>query len=588
MFRQLIARAFETVRHWCPVVGVRSLALATVVAVAAIAAARGQNPLVAHYNFDDSANTYTTGGTIFDVSGNDFNGTVINAALTHNATGGVSGGSMNAVSSGSASFTTSYASSPVAADNFTLMFWVKAGGPSSNSLDFGQINYSNGSSGQLRSTTGQLLYYRHVVTSNQTFQFGPVGGATIVDNSGSGSVWKQIAFMADSATGEYGWYVDGGTPFFSAFPATDNPFTADTTVTGLQMGRSQWAVSRTGQIDEVQLYDRSLTQTEVQLLFANPGYGGTNFRVWEPTAASNSWTAAADWQGLGAAAAPGVTGDPASASADVAILKNYAFSGGLGIDMSAAGADGSLALGGISFNSASGPLRIGNSAADTTGTLRLNGGLVDSVANTILKVAGASDLTIGNSASGSGTQTMAVELAKPQNVVDVAASRTLTIESAISQSGGGSLIQKTGSGTLVLSGANTFTGGTTISAGTLEVASIADSGTSNLGTAGSLAIGGGTLRYTGSGAQSTTRDLSIDGVAATIDVVSPTGSLTFSSSGGTRTASLTKAGSGSLAIDGGFSGSAGITVAAGTLALGAHERRRRGHARTGGRSRAAK
>ncbi len=235
----------------------------------------------------------------------------------------------------------------------------------------------------------------------------------------------------------------------------------------------------------------------MQLLFANPGYGGTNFRVWDPTAASNSWTAAAsDWQGLGDAAVPGVTGDPASTNADVAILKNYAFSGGLGIDMSAAGADGSLALGGISFNSASGPLRIGNSAADTTGTLRLNGGLVDSVANTIVKVAGTSDLTIGDSASGSGTQTMAVELTAAANIVDVASGRTLTIESAIAESGGGSAIQKTGSGTLVLSAANTFTGGTTISGGTLEVASIADSGTSNLGTGGSIA-GGAALDATG-------------------------------------------------------------------------------------------
>jgi len=52
MFRQLIARACETVRRCCPVGGVRSLALATVVAVAAMAAARGQNPLVAHSNFD--------------------------------------------------------------------------------------------------------------------------------------------------------------------------------------------------------------------------------------------------------------------------------------------------------------------------------------------------------------------------------------------------------------------------------------------------------------------------------------------------------------------------------------------------------
>ncbi len=167
--------------------------------------ATAQNPLVAHYNFDDAANTYTTSGTIFDVSGNAFNGTVINAALTHNLTGGVSGGSINAVSSGTASFTTSYAANPVAADDFTLMFWVKAGAPT-RFLDFGQINYSDGTSGQLRTTsTNREFYYRHVVTSNQLFQFGAAGGAAIVDNSGSGSVWKQVAFMASASTGQYGY-----------------------------------------------------------------------------------------------------------------------------------------------------------------------------------------------------------------------------------------------------------------------------------------------------------------------------------------------------------------------------------------------
>ncbi len=65
-------------------------------------------------------------------------------------------------------------------------------------------------------------------------------------------------------------------------------------------------------------------------------------------------------------------------------------------------------------------------------------------------------------------------------------------------SGGGSL-SKVGAGTLTLSGNNTFTGGTTLSAGTLKVATIADSGNSNLANSGALIIAGGTLDVTGAG-----------------------------------------------------------------------------------------
>ena len=55
--------------------------------------------------------------------------------------------------------------------------------------------------------------------------------------------------------------------------------------------------------------------------------------------------------------------------------------------------------------------------------------------------------------------------------VDVASGALQTISEAIT--GGGS-IRKTGAGTLVLSGANTFTGGVSIEAGRVEVAATGD------------------------------------------------------------------------------------------------------------------
>ena len=90
----------------------------------------------------------------------------------------------------------------------------------------------------------------------------------------------------------------------------------------------------------------------------------------------------------------------------------------------------------------------------------------------------------------------------------------------------------------MLSGANTYTGVTTISGGILSVASLANGGSaSSIGqsanTSTSLVINGGTLRYTGGGA-STDRLFKIGattvGGSATIDA-SGTGALTFANAG---------------------------------------------------------
>jgi autotransporter-associated beta strand protein len=144
--------------------------------------------------------------------------------------------------------------------------------------------------------------------------------------------------------------------------------------------------------------------------------------------------------------------------------------------------------------------------------------------------------------------------------VIVPGSGVTTINSAIA-SGGSPALTKTGAGTLVLGGPNTFTGVTDIQQGVVNVASL-----TNYGVAGALgartlametAVGngigihlnGGTLQYTGSTPQSTDRHIRlITGTSPTIDASGTgAGTLSFTRTGpnlnlfdnpGTRTLNL--------------------------------------------------
>ena len=118
-----------------------------------------------------------------------------------------------------------------------------------------------------------------------------------------------------------------------------------------------------------------------------------------------------------------------------------------------------------------------------------------------------------------------------------AAANIVNISGPISGTAG---IGKFGAGTLVLSGANTYSGGTTISAGTLQVG--------NGGASGGL----------GSGAIANNAALTFmrSGTVTVSDVISGAGS-------------LTQAGSGTLVLSGANGYSGITTVSAGTLQLGA-------------------
>ena len=132
-----------------------------------------------------------------------------------------------------------------------------------------------------------------------------------------------------------------------------------------------------------------------------------------------------------------------------------------------------------------------------------------------------------------------------------------TIDNAIT---GGGMLVKDDLGTLVLTGANTYGGGTDVHAGTLQIAN-----DGNLGQdIGSLSIDDATLHTTGSFATGRTVGL---GGAATIDTDDGT-TLTINNGIG-GTGNLTKAGTGTLILGGTSNYGGATTVAAGTLAAAA-------------------
>ncbi|KAB2658097.1 hypothetical protein F9K94_07830 [Brucella tritici] len=125
-------------------------------------------------------------------------------------------------------------------------------------------------------------------------------------------------------------------------------------------------------------------------------------------------------------------------------------------------------------------------------------------------------------------------------------------------SGSGSVV-KSGAGTLILSGTNTFAGGTTISGGTLQVASDDKLGASN----GAVTLDGGTLNLAGT--ITSGRAFSITSNNGTIDTGTNTDTLNGIIGGA---GALTKVGGGTLVLTGANTYSGGTTISTGTLQLG--------------------
>ena len=154
---------------------------------------------------------------------------------------------------------------------------------------------------------------------------------------------------------------------------------------------------------------------------------------------------------------------------------------------------------------------------------------------------------------------------------------TLSIESTIVDNGGATGFTKGGLGTVSLTGANSYTGATTLSNGRLVVNSIANGGaTSAIGASGAvssnLVLQDGTLQYTGGTATSDRGFTLVNGGSGTPTIqVDGTANLTFT---GQVTSpddeGLVKTGTGTLSLDNATNNYVGVTtISGGTLSTNA-------------------
>ncbi len=248
---------------------------------------------------------------------------------------------------------------------------------------------------------------------------------------------------------------------------------------------------------------------------------------------------------------------------------------------------GTLTLSGTNTFSGGVTLTLGQLNIDSTtalgataGTFTINGGTIDNTSGAAITLANNNAQTWGGNFTFIGTS----DLNLGAGTATLGANRILTtITGNLTIGGilaGAHSLTATGTGTLTLAGANTYSGGTTLSSGQLDINS-----TTALGTAaGVFAINGGTIDNT-SGAAITltnnnaqtwggdftfagTKSLNLGTGAVTLSsnrIVTVSGStLTEGGIIGGAAISLTKAGAGTLTVTGSNTFSGGLTISGGT------------------------
>ena len=411
--------------------------------------------------------------------------------------------------------------------------------------------------------------------STQWWNGGGIGGSgTITGGAGgwdaSAANWSNV-----NGTSAASW-IDGGLAIFTG-TAGAVTLGSDVRASGLQFAVPDYAlhgantltlVAQAGgdapyvrvddgsaTIDVVVAGAAGLTKTgagSLVLSGSNSYAGGTSISGGTLQVASDAnLGAASGWLALSGATLA-TTGSFASARG-VTLTGNGIFVPGSGTTLTL---DGVVGGEGTLTQAGPGTLILGGANSYAGGT-RISGGTLQvasdanlGAASGALALSGATLATTGSFVSARGVTLTGTSIFAPGS------GTTLTLSGAL---GGTGTLTQAGPGTLILGGSNAYTGGTSISGGTLQVASDA-----NLGAAsGGVTLAGGALATTASFASDRTLMLA--------------GTGTLAPAGGTRltlgglvsgNGALVKAGTGTLVLIGTAQHTGGTTLSAGTLQIG--------------------
>ena len=225
--------------------------------------------------------------------------------------------------------------------------------------------------------------------------------------------------------------------------------------------------------------------------------------------------------------------------------------------------DGNISGGGILTKRGTGKVTLSGTNIYSGGTTLYGGTLSVSAPSNV----GTGTVTFATPATIQVTGAAAATL---RNYFDLDATATFDISSTGATTITGSIsgwsagLVKTGPGTLILTGSNSYSGGTTIGT-TINEGVLGVSSDSNLGGSGSrITFGGGTLRLGASFNPSSSRAITLNAAGGTIDTngFNTTVASVISGAGG-----LTKTGAGTLTLSGTNTYSGGTTVNEGTLSI---------------------